>query len=396
MSLQDEQENDLSVNILLVLFMTSLSSTIEVILECSIGFILAKFKPLKILDRDRIRFLSKLWFNLFIPCLFFINLTTSFSLDVFQQIYMVFLYSVILEILGIVFGKLLFLKLFWKDRLDDISRTVLTLTLVCHTSVSLPLVYIVALCNVSTSGASPIYNMTFDQAHKSAMTSLSVFIIPIEFVFYTVGYNSFKSGAARLKKLAEEESNKKLESNDIVNESDGTIEVELVDEEHPIVEEQNKEEIDEEHHVNQELIIESQQPNQELPRLSTLQKLKLYFYNNLENIKELLRNLLSPPLISIFVAILIALISPVKDFLITDPPMFISSVKNICKVFSQAVSPAALIILGGNLGMTLLKEENETLSNNFDTNEEETNLWKRIWIKMKSTIIGILKILPFP
>ncbi|EFC36457.1 predicted protein [Naegleria gruberi] len=234
--------------------------------------------------------------------------------------------------------------------------------------------------------------MTFDQAHKSAMTSLSVFIIPIEFVFYTVGYNSFKSGAARLKKLAEEESNKKLESNDIINESDGTIEVELVDEEHPIVEEQNKEEIDEEHHVNQELIIESQQPNQELPRLSTLQKLKLYFYNNLENIKELLRNLLSPPLISIFVAILIALISPVKDFLITDPPMFISSVKNICKVFSQAVSPAALIILGGNLGMTLLKEENETLSNNIDTNEDETNLLKRIWIKMKATLIGILKI----
>ncbi|EFC41278.1 predicted protein [Naegleria gruberi] len=268
--------SNMSMSVLIVLFLTSLSSTIEVILECSIGFILAKFKPVKILNSDRIRFLSKLWFNLFIPCMFFINLTTSFSLQVFQKIYMVFLYSVILEVLGIVLGKLLFLKWFWKDRLDDISRTVLTLTLVCHTSVSLPLVYIVALCNVSTLSSNPVYKMTFDEAHKSALTTLSVFIIPTEFVFCTIGFNAFRYGAARLKREL-------LVNQSIMEENrEDSNEISLSNElEHEIFEEipEIKEHIEESETISQlNLAIEMQPENHQIQRNQTIiERLKLFF-----------------------------------------------------------------------------------------------------------------------
>lgn len=109
--------------------------------------------------------------------------------------------------------------------------------------------------------------------------------------------------------------------------------------------------------------IEEQSNIEELPinqteiPTSRVQQFKQKLQNLLPKVKELIMNMLSPPLVSIFFAIIIAIIPPVKEFLIVNPPIFISSIKHICKVFSQAVSPAALIVLGGNLALTLVKED---------------------------------------
>ncbi|KAG2372848.1 hypothetical protein C9374_013128 [Naegleria lovaniensis] len=391
---------------LLTLFLTSLSSTFEVLLECSIGFLMARVKMLKLLNKDRIRFLSKLWFNLFIPSLFFIGISQAFSAEVFRKLYMIFVFGILLELLGILFGKLLFLKWLWREKLSDVSRSVLNLTLVCHTSVSLPLVFLEALCKVSTLENNPVFNMTYAQAHDSSVTASSVFIIPTELIFYTYGYHSFRLGAERLLKeefKRNDHSNALIHENESLNldpvhkEEDSKVVVEMEK-----AEETMKELQDEELLLGKEEKIELLEnlefqnptiqnpidpslfettPNSTLPMTSNdhpiqslemdtrvspstrFQKLKFLIFKHWPKCKEFLVNVLSPPLVSIFLAIILALIPPAKEFLIVNPPIFVSSLKHICETFAQAVSPAALIVLGGNLALTLLKEEEETEGN---------------------------------
>jgi len=378
--------------ILASLFLTSLSSTLEVLIEASIGFILAKFKPFQILTRERIRFLSKLWFNLFIPCLFFIDLSTSFSWLVFQKIYMVFVFAILLEIIGVVIGTTFFWKRLWGNRLDDASRTVLTLTMVCHTSVSLPLVYLVALCKVSTSGSNPVFKMGYDEAHTSTVTALSVFIVPIEIVFYTIGFHSFRLGA-----LSAEKKNPKEETNiDVENQGLNHIELEQTSG-HTDDQVEIKEDIQQEHPVEDEhkLIDENEMEDVKQSKwLLFKSKAKIYW----EKSKEMIINFLSPPLVAIFLAIALALIQPLKEFLIVDPPIFISSLKHICQVFSQAVSPTALIILGGNLAVTLFKDEAESdnattaIPSTEGSNRNVSQLLFAMWKKIKNGLLVFIRL----
>lgn len=409
---------------LITLFLTSLSSTFEVLLECSIGFVMARVKAFKLLNKDRIRFLSKLWFNLFIPSLFFIGISQAFSAEVFRKLYMIFVFGILLELLGMVFGKLLFLKWIWREKLSPVSRRVLNLTLVCHTSVSLPLVFLEALCKVSTLEKNPIFNMTYLKAHDSSVTASSVFIIPTEFIFYTYGYHSFRLGAEALMREEQDKKRKdemtlnneeQLERLEIVDEpvmNNSKQEEELEDEKLWIQEQQetfttnhssektqnftSKDRHEEEqlmtntndnHNMSNHSMLETSTPHESAMTIEDeakspiqensftwTQKVKKLFLKHWPKFKEFLINVLSPPLVSICLAILVALIPPVKEFLIVHPPIFISSLKHICETFSQAVSPAALIVLGGNLALTLLKENEENEENEMDSTRTLTNL----------------------
>ncbi|EFC42929.1 predicted protein [Naegleria gruberi] len=408
------------------LFITSFSSTFEVIVECSIGFILTK---LGFISADNVRFLSKMWFNLFIPCLFFKDMSTSFSLDLLQKLYLILLFGVVNQILAVVVGKLVFnkwtfrilfgpirfvlmkvLSLFGKrsqfvenmDKMSKCETDMYTVSFFCHNSVSLPLVYLSALCYLSTTSSGggnsshsldfmnlatdsmmitstngtvvdntpAFYKLTYSEAYERSITALSIFIVPVEIMFYTLGSYVYSHGAEQMRKQMNEQlenpepTTTEMVSN-FVNLHEGNESVVVASEEHPQsykpefseetlhLQEEETPSIEEmepannnESSINQEnspIVESSTTGNQsKLHKFKTISKnVLLFLWFNI---------ILNPPLTAIFLACLISVISTdVKDFLIINPPPFVSTIKHLCSVFGQSVAPTSLLILGANI-----------------------------------------------
>ncbi|KAG2379273.1 hypothetical protein C9374_007412 [Naegleria lovaniensis] len=457
------------------LFITSFSSTFEVIVECSIGFLLTK---MKIITAEHIRFLSKIWFNLFIPTLFFKDMATSFSLDLLQKLYMILIFGAINQVLAVIVGKLVFnnftfkcivgpfrwmatklLNVFGKrsqflENMDKMSKTeqdIYFVSLFCHNSVSLPLIYLSALCYLSTTNpiekaeneASVVtngyqtswlypmnandtlvdntpafYKIPYAEAYKSSITAISIFIVPVEIAFYTLGTYIYRKGSEQQQEVivrlqtdpgSSQESLEapphtarsleSLENQHIVtnitklHEGNETIlpyepsssnlqEDELsfkkYEERHILtssesnllpntLEELEMTPIQENHLSTESSPIESTLPTQVIsqqvqpsPRISRTSKMKQMAKNfglfMLHNI------ILNPPLAAIFLALMISVVSTdLKNFLIVNPPPFVSTIKHLCEVFGQAVAPVSLIILGSNIAIQATPHNHDPL-----------------------------------
>nr|CAG4717823.1 unnamed protein product [Naegleria fowleri] len=520
------------------LFVTSFSSTFEVIVECSVGFLLTWYK---IITPEHVKFLSKIWFNLFIPTLFFKDMAISFSLDLLQKLYMILIFGAINQVLAVIVGKSVFnnftfkcivgpfrwmatriLSVFGKrsqflENMDKMTKTeqdIYFVSLFCHNSVSLPLIYLSALCYLSTTNAMiekseqasqfvhhfedqstlqnswfavrggtndtlvdnvpAFYKISYSEAYKSSITAISIFIVPVEIAFYTLGTYIYRKGSEQqqeilLTRQAESsqiellesppttESLENLENQHIVtnitklhegNEtvlpydpSNPTLNVELSEtpslnkrEERQVLTLSNNVE-------NEELgmtptVQETQQQVISVQRtnLNTDSPIDHSLQNNTSNhttqqapptllnntrtnrMKQMAKNfglfmlhniILNPPLAAIFLALMISVSSSdLKNFLIVNPPPFVSTIKHLCEVFGQAVAPVSLIILGSNIAIQAIPhnqlnsskkqdDESEQFMREFSNNDEIEQASSRYALNRHSILKLFRKVIQF-
>ncbi|KAL9654029.1 hypothetical protein ABK040_011573 [Willaertia magna] len=436
-------------------------------------------------------------------------MSTSFSLELLKDIYIVFIFGLLNQLLAIALGYLFFNDYFFSaisflngkcnvflrailrklqnsqrdeqeynrhttntttnfSKLRKVDKDVLISSLFCHNSVSLPVVYLSALCYLSSiNGSQPFFKLTSEESYKKAITAISIFIIPAEILFYTLGSYLYKKGGENLL-LEEKKKENFVTNNNIVTtaiDKEVTNEVELCEnvtlsssyentsdllsptyslqnEQMKLLENElntlqnnsdNKSQneslspmspsqnnidnnfttqinISLDKHLSQESLdeLESQQNLQN--SVTTTTNPSNYFTKVTTFCKKLFIPLfhfilhdliLNPPLSAIFLALLISSINQnVKNFLIINPPAFISTIKQFCTIFGQGVAPVAMLILGGNLAIMEMEKESEKKGENIVSDNvslqnslQQNNLKYKLKNNFKKIIFKIIKFL---
>ncbi|KAL9649293.1 hypothetical protein ABK040_014596 [Willaertia magna] len=380
-------------NITAFLFLTSFTATVEIVVETSFGFLLFYFS---ILDSKKVQTLSKLSFYIFVPCLFVNSMARATNIDLLKTCWILIPVGIFIVLFGNILSRIFFFKGFWKSRLSEIQRSSLMLSTNFWNFQTIPLVFLIGIGK--TVGDGQLWNISVEKATDSLIAYINIMtLIPIV-LFWSYGLHLFKSiepPKVEEEKELEESNNHVEEANHHSNEDEDhhqellSIEVQSDNKDNI----SGKEEVlslEEDHHSHDEKIIISDtnvlsQPSSQRSIFKRIRE-SSYFSKTMFTLKHTF----NPPVISMLIGITIGFITPLKEFLIVNPPMVVSSIPHVLQLMSSAVFPVGMIILGANIGMTLFDERNK--SKDVNKGEEELNKkrnWKEIFTV--ANIINFLK-----
>ncbi|KAG2389469.1 hypothetical protein C9374_014029 [Naegleria lovaniensis] len=400
-------------NVTILLFMTSLSATIEVVIACSIGAVLVF---VGVLTPERVQFMSKLIFTVFSPTFNLHALSRAISIEALSHLWMLPIINLIQTILGNIIGRIVFFRKFWRGTLSYEQQQVQHVTQTFNNGVTLPLVFMSAICKISAGGV--LFDIDVDKAVEQAIAYINVYTLPSIFLFWSYGLTALSPPKKEEDEISLSPSKDMSEHAEMIkhhedNESVGTTELQHYDhthhefedstlsmelKEHKSIENEHHTEVrqhnEESNHLDNGSVHEESGVFHDLesPSITNQQRSSVFakwtaFYNNdrMKRARFILKQTINAPVIALFLGTIIGLIEPVKTFLITDPPMIVSAFVHTLTLFSSAIFPISMLILGANVATTL----RASLKSSVDENESSLPLSKRL--KKFLNILYLLK-----
>ncbi len=319
-----------------MLALTALSATLEVVIEGSVGMLLAH---INVLDNKSTRVLTNIGYYVTLPSMNLYRLASGVSLEMMKTVWIVTLYSFIFITISFVLGRIAFIRRLWGSRIkSNVEQTMYVFSVTFNNAVSLPFVFVGALC---LSGSKLFADPQL--AVSQAVAFISIYSIANASVFWTYGLST-------LKKLAAEKSLEESQHHETVVTPDTKSSDELVPETDNNTEITIQDDIMSVDGLNT--------PESPPPPFSFKQfaKEKLVVVKNA--LVSGIKSLLTPPMIALALGMTIACISPVKNFLVISPPPIISSIMHVAKLFSDATFALSMIVLGSNLYTTFMSSKN--------------------------------------
>nr|CAG4708189.1 unnamed protein product [Naegleria fowleri] len=386
-------------NVTFLLFMTSLSATIEVVIACSIGAVLVF---VGVLTPERVQFMSKLIFTVFSPTFNLHALSRAISIEALSHLWMLPIINLIQTIVGNIIGRIVFFRKFWRGTLSYEQQQVQHVTQTFNNGVTLPLVFMSAICKISAGGV--LFDIDVDKAVEQAIAYINVYTLPSIFLFWSYGLTALsppkkEEGKISLPIRKEISEHAEMMKHHEDNESVETGEIHHFDQNHQEFEESSqsiemKEHIESPHHTeahgtNEEMNHHFEDAStheesgvlQDLESPSTSNQRSFFekckdFYNGdrMKRARFILKQTINAPVIALFLGTIIGLIEPVKTFLITNPPMIVSAFVHTLTLFSSAIFPISMLILGANVATTL----RASLHSSVDENESSLPMSQRL------------------
>ncbi|KAL9654439.1 hypothetical protein ABK040_010462 [Willaertia magna] len=314
------------------LFLTSFSATLEMVIECAIGFLLFYFK---ILNSDGVQLLSKLVFYVFTPALFLFAMAKAANLELLKTVWILIPMGIIITVIGNFLSQFAFFKGFWKNRMSKIQRNALIASTTFWNGQNFPLVFLAAIAQTAGNGA--LWNIPIVKAHDLFIAYINISTLLPTVIFWSYGLELFSPPDDNI------DNDKQLKNSDSLENN----KIELLDNE-------SQESLKELEEGEQQLPHEIQQPKKSL--IVKIRENKFYKKFIFLLKKTLIYN---PPIISMILGIIIGFITPLKNFLIEHPPIVVSSISHILTLFSTALFPTSMIILGANVAMTVFSEKKD-------------------------------------
>ncbi len=384
----------MSLPIPLLLMLTSVSATLEVLVMVAAGMVLLY---MKVIQESHVRVLSVLVFQLFTPCMLAYKFASSVDITLLKTSYLAIVFAFLYITAASLLARLIFSRWIWGARLAGVRKVVVLVAVTFNNAGSLPYVFVAAL--VSTGNIFTEKKLASDQA----IAFISLYLLPVQMLFWSVGM-----AMMRRKEEEKEESNNdddddgitvdRREDSDHVEQVDETVighdiassidDVEQQDDALPFIDEtttmnshrsnDDDDNDNDEHQVQIELDLVSEQQHERereqhitvvsdnnnnnndshrgplnhhlVNRITSYIKRRCNaFYRNLPPFKQVV----TPPIYGSLAGILVSIIPYAKQYLIDDPPVIVASLSHICETFGGAVFPLSMILLGANLASTI-------------------------------------------
>src|SRR3989338_7639549 len=127
-----------------MLALTALSATLEVVIEGSVGMLLAH---INVLDNKSTRVLTNIGYYVTLPSMNLYRLASGVSLEMMKTVWIVTLYSFIFIITSFVLARIAFIRRLWGSRIkSNVEQTMYVFSVTFNNAVSLPFVFVGALC----------------------------------------------------------------------------------------------------------------------------------------------------------------------------------------------------------------------------------------------------------
>ncbi|KAL0485933.1 10 TM domain-containing transmembrane protein [Acrasis kona] len=307
------------MSVIVMLGLTALSATLEVVIE---GFVGMAMTRIGVLDEKGAKVLTNLGYYVTLPCMNIYRLASGVDIEMIKTVWIVSVYSFFYIVLSNVLSRLVFLRRIWRGRIkDEIQHTMYIFSVTFNNAVSIPFVFVGALV---LSGSSIFTNP--QQQVSKAVAFISIYSIANNISFWTYGFAKMKSLVPVQVPIEE------------IEEISGKTEEGLVD---PQVQLQD---------VQVESPTSSPTEEEPEPRIG-------YMQNIFNKLKNGIKSMLTPPLISMIAGIIIACITPLKNFLVTNPPVIVSSLMHVASLFGDAAFALSMLVLGSNLYTTFMSDK---------------------------------------
>jgi predicted permease len=349
----------------ILLLLTSLSATLEVLVMVGVGMYLY-YK--KYIVESHVRTLTVIVFSIFTPCMVGYKFSSGVDWEMIKRTYWLIVFSVMYVIAANILARTLFLRGIWKDKVKGVKQTVLQLSVTFNNAGSLPYVFVSALTNTGT--------LFPDRAMADkAIAYISLYLLPVQLLFWSYGMVVLR------KDEDEDDSDKKqlVDSNgqEERNETLEDIEESAMESEDPTVPLSENE-------IQVEEVLD-EQLNPSDSNTTTAPSMKTKIVNALKRMRKKLppfSKVVTPPIYGCLIGAFIALVPHLKEFFITNPPVIVSSISHIAKIFGDAVFPLSMILLGANLANTMMAEAEGKVaeSPDHDDNDKQSKV-KKSWFR---------------
>jgi predicted permease len=322
-------------NVFSLLALSSLSATTEVVLQVSVGMILCH---LAIIDGKSTKVLANLYFYAALPCLNFSNMAADISIDGLKTAWIVMIFAFLYFCIGNGLAQLTFMRRLWKHRIpDNVSHAILILCVTFNNTSSLPIVFITALC--LSSGSYLIENPQAALAY--ALMLISLYAMVNTGFMWTYGSKTLEMAVRK----------------------DRAVRV-SVTEEVPNVE------LIETSSVSMESIEEALQ----VPPPTRRQLFHKYAAMVGKKLIGITKAIITPPFIALVIGLFIGCVTPLKNFLVVNPPPVVQSIYHVSKLFGGAAFPLIMVVLGINLYTTL-----KSISSNIQKQRVDGGSWRQVF-----------------
>jgi len=282
-----------------------------------------------VLTPEKTQFLSRLVFTIFSPTFNLHALARAVSLDSLKTLWMLPIINIIQTTVGNVLGRLIFFRKFWRGALDYEQQQVHIVTETFNNGVTLPLVFMSAICKISAGGV--LFAQEVDSAVQSSMAYINVYTIPSIFMFWSYGLSALNRPDEEKTPSTTLNEDDHVESHMLKDSSDNHSVESTENDTTPNI--TDIQELIEENHLD----IESAEVMEPIPEEKTgfMEHLKkIYHGKAFSKIMFILKQSINGPVIAIIIGLIIGLIEPVKTFLITNPPMVVSSFVHLLAMFA--------------------------------------------------------------
>jgi predicted permease len=351
----------------LILALTSLSATLEVLLMVVVGMILYYRK---VLQDSHVKVLGALVFQIFTPCMLCFKFATSVDLPMLKTAYLAVALALFNVLCANVLARLIFFKCIWRKRLAGIRSVVVNVAITFNNAGTLPFVFVSALCKTGN-----IF-LNSQDAENRAIAYISLYLLPVQILFWSFGMIAMKNKPS---KENEENQNVTLVTEPMIEKpADLTEDMHLEEEElRKSLSNENLAGTNHEESSAVDIQLESVEVTEQSHTMSqsAFQRLKGMWQSVRKNMPPI-SHIITPPTYGCFVGIIVALVPHVKEFLVTNPPAIVSTLPHVARLFGDTVFPLSMILLGANLANTMMAA---SPINNDQSNEEKERNGKKLF-----------------
>ncbi|KAL0481982.1 hypothetical protein AKO1_013182 [Acrasis kona] len=251
------------------------------------------------------------------------------------------IFGISYQLIGFCLSRFTFIRSVWgKHNISKVDQHILNCSVMFNNANSLPFIFVLALVNTGE-----VFDEMNENPEELAIAYVSVFLLPTRFLFWSYSLYVFKyrKDDEEEEPVQKEPVKKEMETRELLDE---TSLDELDRDEEP---------------VRLVLKKKNEKPKEPFP------------------LKGLLQSIFSPPIIGMLVGLMIGLITPIKQFLIVDPPVIISIFSRVLETFGGAMFPVSMMILGGNLYNTL--QQSILQQKQSDKTQQGTYAQAMYWIR---------------